>query len=146
MIFDGTVPSQCYRNRYQKNIAGLTYVCHPVCNQPQPQFARTPYKVQLVFLNAANFTKQNFLNLAPPSRYALNLKALIKLSKVSWTSQLSFEILRSLFERKFDKTNFISLKRTPPKRPHHLGLRTVFILCKCVLSFFEQLPCPYVYR
>jgi len=47
-----------------------------------------------------------FLTLAPPSRYALNLKALIKLSKVSWTSQLSYEILRSSLERKFDKKNF----------------------------------------
>ena len=64
-----------------------------------------------------------FLTLAPPSSYALNLKALIKVSKVSWISQLSYEILRSSFERKFDKTNFISPKRTPPKSPHRLGLR-----------------------
>ena len=31
-------------------------------------------------------------------------------------------MLRSSLERKFDKTNFISLKRTPPKSPHLLGL------------------------
>ena len=31
-------------------------------------------------------------------------------------------VLRSSFERKFDKTNFISPKRTPPKSPHRLGL------------------------
>ena len=36
-----------------------------------------------VFLNSSNFAKQTFLTLAPPSVYALNLKALIKLSKVS---------------------------------------------------------------
>ena len=44
-----------------------------------------------VFLNSANFASHalfNFvshalLNLAPPSGYALNLKALIKVSKVS---------------------------------------------------------------
>ena len=76
-----------------------------------------------VFLNSANFAPHAFLTLAPPSGYALNLKALIKVSKVSWTSQLSYEILRSSFERKFDKTNFISPKRTPPKSPHHLGLK-----------------------
>ena len=35
-----------------------------------------------VFLNSANFAKHTLLNLAPPSHYALNLKALIKLSKV----------------------------------------------------------------
>ena len=44
------------------------------------------------------------------SGYALNPKALIKVSKVSWTSHLSYELLRSSFERKFDKTNFTSLK------------------------------------
>ncbi len=75
-----------------------------------------------VFLNSANFAPHAFLTLAPPSGYALNLKALIKVSKVSWTSQLSYEILRSSFERKFDKTNFISPKRTLPKSPHRSGL------------------------
>ena len=75
-----------------------------------------------VFLNSANFASHAFLTLAPPSGYALNLKALIKVSKVSWTSQLSYEILRSSFERKFDKTNFISPKSTPSKSPGLLGL------------------------
>ena len=56
-----------------------------------------------VFLNLANFASHAFLTLAPPSGYALNLKALIKVSKVSWTSQLSYEILRSSLEDK--KTN-----------------------------------------
>ena len=74
------------------------------------------------FLNLANFVKHTFLTLAPPSHYALNLKALIKVSKVSWTSQLSYEIHRSSFERKFAKANFISPKKTPPKSPHRLGL------------------------
>ena len=36
-----------------------------------------------VFLNSANFVSHAFLTLAPPSGYALNLKALIKVSKVS---------------------------------------------------------------
>ena len=36
-----------------------------------------------VFLNSANFAPDAFLNLSPPSGYALNLKALIKVSKVS---------------------------------------------------------------
>ena len=81
-----------------------------------------------VFLNSANFASHAFLTLAPPSGYALNLKALIKVSKVSWTSQLSYEILRSSFERKFDKTNFISPKRTPPKSPHQIGLNLLTAL------------------
>ena len=70
-----------------------------------------------VFLNLANFPKHALLTLAPPSGYALNLKALIKVSKVSWISQLSYEILGSSLERKFDKTNFISPKSTPSKSP-----------------------------
>ena len=77
-----------------------------------------------VFLNSSNFAKYTFLTLVPPSGYALNLKTLIKVSKVSWTSQLSYEILRSLFERKFYKTNFISPKKTPPKSPHLLGFNS----------------------
>jgi hypothetical protein len=36
-----------------------------------------------VFLILANFASHAFLTLAPPSGYALNLKALIKVSKVS---------------------------------------------------------------
>jgi hypothetical protein len=36
-----------------------------------------------VFQNSANFAKHIFLTLAPPSGYALNLKALIKVSKVT---------------------------------------------------------------
>ena len=55
-----------------------------------------------VFLNLANFVKHTFSTLAPPKGYALNLKPLSKVSKVSWTSQLSYEILRSSCERKFD--------------------------------------------
>jgi hypothetical protein len=55
------------------------------------------------------------LTLAPPSGYALSLKALIKVSKVSGTAQLSYELFRSSFERKFYKKNFISPKKTPPK-------------------------------
>jgi hypothetical protein len=68
-----------------------------------------------VFLNSANLAPNAFLTLAPPSGYTLNLEALIKVSKVSWTSQLSYEILRSSFERKIDKKNFISKKKKLPK-------------------------------
>ena len=35
-----------------------------------------------VFLNPANFVSHAGLTLAPPSGYAMNLKALIKVSKV----------------------------------------------------------------
>ena len=36
-----------------------------------------------VFLNSANFAPHALLTLTPPSGYALNLEALIKVSKVS---------------------------------------------------------------
>ena len=64
------------------------------------------------FQNRADFALHVFLTLAPPSGYTLSH---IKVSKVSWTSQLSYEIFRSSFERKYDKKNFICLKKTPPK-------------------------------
>ena len=70
-----------------------------------------------IFLNSANFASHAYLTSAPPSGYALNLKILIKVSKVSCTSQLSYELLRFSFERKFDKTNFISPKRTVNLKP-----------------------------
>ena len=78
-----------------------------------------------VFLNSSNFAKQTCLTLLPPSGDALNLKALINLSEVIWTSQLSYEILRFSLERKFDKTNFISPERIPPISPHLLGLKVL---------------------
>ena len=40
-------------------------------------------KIAEVFLNSANFAQHSLLTLAPPSGYTLNLKALIKVSKVS---------------------------------------------------------------
>ena len=71
----------------------------------QKKFQKVLIKIEEmadVFLNLANFAKHTFSNLAPPRGYALNLKVLIKVSKLSWTSQLSYKILRSSFERKFD--------------------------------------------
>ena len=81
----------------------------------------SPKKFQKVLMKSEEMA-DIFLNLAYFIGNALNLKTLIKVSKVSWTSQLSYEILRSSFERKFDKANFISPKRTPPKSSHCLGL------------------------
>ena len=73
----------------------------------------------------------------------LNLKALVKVSKVSWTSQLSYELLRSSFDRKFDNTNFVSPKKTPPKSsqgccyflPFHFHSILVFPKLKIAISF-----------
>ena len=75
-----------------------------------------------VFLSFATFAQHKLLTLAPPSGYTLYPKPLIKVSKVSSTPQLLYEILRPSFERKFKKTNFISLKKNLPKNPRSLGL------------------------
>ena len=74
--------------------------------------------------NFSKFGQQALLNLLPPSRYALNLKELIKASKISWTSQLSNKILRSSFERKFDKTNFISFGKDTYEKPMFFRVKT----------------------
>jgi hypothetical protein len=52
----------------------------------QKKFQKVLMKIEEmvdVFLNSANFASHALLTLAPPSSYALNLKALIKVSKVS---------------------------------------------------------------
>ena len=58
-----------------------------------------------VFLNSANFAPYVILTLAPPNGYALNLKSLIEVSKVSWSS----------FERKFGRAIFFCEKYTSQK-------------------------------
>ena len=93
-----------------------------------------------IFLNSANFASHAFMTSAPPSGYALNLKILIKVSKVSCTSQLSYELLRFSFERKFDKTNFVSPKKTPPKSSQFLGLKNspCFLISRTIFKKFEN--------
>ena len=59
------------------------------------------------------------------------------MSKVGWTSQLSYEILRSSLERKFDKTNFVSPKSTPFKSPCLLGLNKKDSFGLFLFSFFH---------
>ena len=74
-----------------------------------------------VHLNSANFAPRAFLTLATPRDYALNVESLIKVSKVSWTFQLSYGILRFSFERKFHTPNFISLIKRFPKAGEFQG-------------------------
>ena len=64
-------------------------------------------KMADIFLNSANFEQHAPLTLAPPSGYTLYPKALINLSIVSWTSQLSYKIMWSSLEENAKK-NFIS--------------------------------------
>ena len=87
-----------------------------------------------VFLNSANFALQAFFTLVPPRGYALNLKALIKVRKVSCTSQLSYELLRFSFERKFDKTNFVSPKKLLPKALRSKRVKLRFACTYLVLT------------
>ena len=81
-----------------------------------------------IFLDSANFAPHAFLTLVPVSSYALNLKALIKVLKVSCKSQLSNELFRSSFQRKFHKTKFISPKKTPFRVKRTQALEKMCIL------------------
>ena len=91
-----------------------------------------------VFLNSANFAPHAFLTLAPPSGYALNLKALIKVSKVSWRSQPSKKYLD--LHLKENKTNFVSCKKLLPSHSGLRGLRMPNFWQTCLISklFFFQ--------
>ena len=51
--------------------------------QRQKDLRKAHQEMVDIFLNSANFVSHLLLTLAPPSGYALNLKTLIKVSKVS---------------------------------------------------------------
>ena len=76
-----------------------------------------------VFLNSANFATHAFLNLAHPSGYALNLKALIKVPKVSSTSQLPYLDLH-LKENLIRQTSF--LRKNTPQKPASFKVKPNF--------------------
>ena len=66
-----------------------------------------------VFLNSANFAPHELLTLAPPSSYAFNVKALIKVSKLSFhTKYLDLHLKQNLIRQ---TSNFISPKNRFPK-------------------------------
>ena len=72
------------------------------------------------FSKFSQFCKTHFFYFSvPPSTYALNLKALIKVSKVSWTFQLSYLDLH-LKENLIKKLHFS--EKTLPKSLQYLGL------------------------
>ena len=48
-----------------------------------------------IFLNSANFAPHALLTLAPPSGYALNLKALIKVSEGHLSFHMKYRIVAS---------------------------------------------------
>ena len=79
-----------------------------------------------VFLNSANFWQHAFSNLAPSSSYTMNLKTLTKVSKLSWASQFSYEILYSSFEWKFRKDKFhFSQKKHSSKKPASTRVKAI---------------------
>ena len=97
--------------------------------------------------NRANFASHAFLTLAPPSGYALNLKALTKVSKVSWTSQLSYEILRSSLERQFDKIiSFLWKVHLKKARVGLLWLKNIGLVTSFVqLKLFFSVICCLIF-
>ena len=100
-----------------------------------------------VFLNSVNFWQHSFSNLAPSSSYTMNLKTLTKVSKVE---HLSFHMKYCILHlnENSEKTNFISLKKTPPKSPHQLGLKQSLnskLLFKVVLICLGSLLCQKIF-
>ena len=83
-----------------------------------------------VFLNLANFAQHTLLTLAPLSGYTLNLQALIKVSKVSGTSPLSYKVL---WKENSEKRNFNSLKKYLLKATVQLGLNLELFVCSRVV-------------
>ena len=104
-----------------------------------------------VFLNSANFWQQASPTFVlPPSSYTINLKPLTKVSKISWASQLLYEILYSLLERKFRKrqTSFLPKKLLQKARIALLGLKAIRLLNFGIFPWkvlFAKLSRPYVY-
>ena len=56
-------------------------------------------KIDELVAKLVEHEKKNFCTLAPPNIYTLNLKTLAQVSKGSWSSQLSYDILWSSCER-----------------------------------------------
>ena len=72
-------------------------------NKKFPKIMMKIDKMADVVIPSANFWPDAFSSLAPPSTYNMTLKTLTKVSKVSWASQLLYELLCSSFEWKFSK-------------------------------------------
>ena len=86
-----------------------------------------------IFLNSANFASHALLMLAPPNGYALSLKELIKVSKVSWTSQLLYEK-----NVKKDKLHFSEKNTSQKPRSFRVKGLTAFILCRVTVPVLKQ--------
>jgi hypothetical protein len=69
-----------------------------------------------IFLNLSNFVKHTFLTLAPPRGYALNLKVLIKLSKVEHLSSHMKYLDLHLKENLIRQTSFLRKEHLPKAR------------------------------
>ena len=74
------------------------------------------------FLNSANFVQHTYFTLVPPSSYTWNIKALTKVSKVSWSYQLSYKLLWSSFQRTFRKEKLYFSQKNLFKAPVQLEL------------------------
>jgi hypothetical protein len=114
-------------------------ICSSFCFFLLNPILATRYSSEML-QNHLSTHKNIVLNLAPPSSYNLNLKTLTKVSKVSWTSQRSHEILWSWFERKVRKDKLHFFQKTPPKSPGLLALRywLVWYQLMCCLFFSRE--------
>ena len=87
-IFWTSHPSKknCFQKLWLKKKNLICHIFH------QKYFQKVLMKIneiEDVFLNSVNFEQHTLLTLDQPSNFFWNLKVLIKVSKVSWKSQLS---------------------------------------------------------
>ena len=114
-VFQTTYPSQkktCSQNLWSEKEKKLNLkIFH------QKKIQKVLIKVDEiaeVFLNLSNFVQDTIFTLAPPSRCTLNLKQLTKVTKVSWSFQLSCNLY---LKENSETTNFISPKKNTSKKP-----------------------------
>ena len=103
------------------------------CEAKLAEFRKTS-AISSIFIKTSQFFWWKLFDVSFHQRF----KALIKVSKVSWRSQLSYEIIRSSFERKFEKTNFISPKKLHPGHSGLRGLRNHFLWPICHLLYKDK--------
>ena len=84
-----------------------------------------------IFLNMANFVPHALLTLVPPSGYILNLKELIKVSKVSWSFLW--------FKRKFRKDKLHFSEKRPSNSAGPVRVQTGKLFLSKIGPYFEGL-------
>ena len=89
-------------------------------------------EIVYVFLHSTNFAQHAFFfSLVLPSSYTCSLKVLTKVSKVDWSSQLSYKILWSSFERDFRKDKLHFSQKNHSWKPVFFRVKDAKVISLC---------------